>query len=89
MATKEFDARIDSEGRLVVPVSDIPAGTRVRINAILIDEESGKEVLLESRGSELRSVVIEYSDPACKEIRDVAMGTMAFWDNPVDNEIWG
>ena len=73
MAVVHYKARVDAEGNLVIPDIKLPTGMEVDVAIELQDEGNELTLTLEDD-----SVFWALARPAFE-----------FWDNPIDNEVWG
>ena len=72
MAVMHIRARVDEEGKLVVPASGLPAGTEVDV-AIEVAESSALEARIAEEDAAYWSM---------------AKLNLDFWDNGVDDAVW-
>jgi hypothetical protein len=75
MAVLTYKARVDEEGNLLIPHTELPAGLEVAVSISVPDpdEKSLREML----------------DKELGEFWNIARPAFSFWDNPSDNELWG
>lgn len=83
-----IEARLDADGRVVLaPVEGLPPEARKQAEQLLREAAGLHLYLSRDRAGRLslRSGVTEDADA---EMLSLARGSMAFWDNPVDDAVW-